>query len=224
MVSLAGCIPKIARTINMKSLHLLGPLVVITAWVFSPLPAEAQVMLSLDTSKTSAPISKYVYGQFAEHLGRSIYGGLWAEMIEDRKFGHGITDEYKPFNLADDNYGKPSAFVYLENSPWKVIGPEAQSRWTRPRPMLAIGRQQYISGGTARSLESRRAMSRTTALVDFWRSRRARRTSDISCWLATPKSGLLRFGWEIPALQRASHLVERAGDWQGVRRMDVVSA
>ena len=31
-------------------------------------------------------ISKYVYGQFIEHLGRCIYGGLWAEMLEDRKF------------------------------------------------------------------------------------------------------------------------------------------
>jgi alpha-N-arabinofuranosidase len=28
----------------------------------------------------------YIYGQFIEHLGRCIYGGIWAEMIEDRKF------------------------------------------------------------------------------------------------------------------------------------------
>ena len=27
-----------------------------------------------------------IYGQFIEHLGRSIYGGIWAEMLEDRKF------------------------------------------------------------------------------------------------------------------------------------------
>ena len=32
------------------------------------------------------PISKYIYGQFIEHLGRCIYGGIWAEMLEDRKF------------------------------------------------------------------------------------------------------------------------------------------
>jgi len=86
--------------------------------------AEAQVRLSVDPGKTAAPISKYVYGQFAEHLGRSIYGGLWAEMIEDRKFAHEITDEYNPFDLANDSYGKPAAFTYLKNSPWKVIGPK----------------------------------------------------------------------------------------------------
>ena len=31
-------------------------------------------------------MSKYIYGQFIEHLGRCIYGGIWAEMLEDRKF------------------------------------------------------------------------------------------------------------------------------------------
>src|SRR3954464_8114984 len=97
---------------------------ILIAAVMPVAAAEGQVRLSVDTAKTGAPISKYVYGQFAEHLGRSIYGGLWAEMIEDRKFGREITDDYKPFDLADDNYGKPAAFVYLKNSPWKVIGPK----------------------------------------------------------------------------------------------------
>src|SRR5579862_457816 len=103
----------------MKFMQLLSATLLISASVYFPQAAEAQVTLSLDAYKTAAPISKYIYGQFAEHLGRSIYGGLWAEMIEDRKFGLEITDDYKPFDLADDNYGKPAAFVYLKNSPWK---------------------------------------------------------------------------------------------------------
>jgi hypothetical protein len=45
-------------------------------------------------------------------------------MIEDRKFAREITDQYTPFDLANDSYGKPAAFVYLRNSPWKVIGPK----------------------------------------------------------------------------------------------------
>jgi alpha-N-arabinofuranosidase len=105
--------------ITVKSLSLLAGTLILSA-SFSA--AGAEVTLSVDASKTAAPISRYIYGQFAEHLGRSIYGGLWAEMIEDRKFGQAITDDYKPFDLADDNYGKPAAFVYLKNSPWKVIG------------------------------------------------------------------------------------------------------
>jgi len=63
---------------------------------------DAEVKLTLDTAKTGAPISKYIYGQFVEHLGRSIYGGLWAEMLEDRKFGHEIVDDYQPFDVAND--------------------------------------------------------------------------------------------------------------------------
>ena len=45
-------------------------------------PSEARI----DASKTGEPVSPYVYGQFIEHLGRCIYGGIWAEMLEDRKF------------------------------------------------------------------------------------------------------------------------------------------
>ncbi|MBS1226314.1 MAG: alpha-L-arabinofuranosidase domain protein, partial [Candidatus Aminicenantes bacterium] len=40
----------------------------------------------IDGAKTGKPVSKYIYGQFIEHLGRSIYQGVWAEMLEDRKF------------------------------------------------------------------------------------------------------------------------------------------
>jgi alpha-N-arabinofuranosidase len=40
----------------------------------------------VDAAKVGQPISKYIYGQFTEHLGRCIYGGIWAEMLEDRKF------------------------------------------------------------------------------------------------------------------------------------------
>jgi alpha-N-arabinofuranosidase len=42
--------------------------------------------ISIDISNKSEPMPVYIYGQFIEHLGRCIYGGIWAEMIEDRKF------------------------------------------------------------------------------------------------------------------------------------------
>jgi DUF1680 family protein/alpha-L-arabinofuranosidase/predicted GH43/DUF377 family glycosyl hydrolase len=43
-------------------------------------------VVAIDAGARGEPISKYVYGQFIEHLGRCIYGGIWAEMLEDRKF------------------------------------------------------------------------------------------------------------------------------------------
>jgi alpha-N-arabinofuranosidase len=42
--------------------------------------------VTIDGAKTGPPMSKYIYGQFIEHLGRCIYQGLWAELLEDRKF------------------------------------------------------------------------------------------------------------------------------------------
>ena len=42
--------------------------------------------IEINTSNKTQPMSVYIYGQFIEHLGRCIYGGIWAEMLEDRKF------------------------------------------------------------------------------------------------------------------------------------------
>src|ERR1044071_8875979 len=43
-------------------------------------PAHAQTAVAnvtIDTSKPGAPIDRHIYGQFAEHLGRGIYEGIW---------------------------------------------------------------------------------------------------------------------------------------------------
>ena len=53
--------------------------------------------VAIDASATSEPISKYIYGQFIEHLGRCIYGGIWAEMLEDRKFFYPVGDKESPW-------------------------------------------------------------------------------------------------------------------------------
>ncbi|KRA71832.1 alpha-N-arabinofuranosidase [Caulobacter sp. Root656] len=39
--------------------------------------ADAQVQVTLDASKPGAVIDRHVFGQFAEHLGSGIYGGIW---------------------------------------------------------------------------------------------------------------------------------------------------
>jgi alpha-N-arabinofuranosidase len=51
---------------------------------------------------TRAPMSKYIYGQFIEHLGRCIYGGIWAEMLEDRKFFYTVGDKESPWKPVGD--------------------------------------------------------------------------------------------------------------------------
>jgi len=82
--------------------------------------------VTIDVSRTGAPISKYLYGQFIEHLGRCIYGGLWAEMLEDRKFYYPVDGEapawvmYKPGERSYAGEGHP--YELLVRSPWMIIG------------------------------------------------------------------------------------------------------
>ncbi len=52
-----------------------------------------QVNATIDASKTSAPISPYLYGQFLEHIGGIVNNGIWAEMLDDRKFYYPISSQ-----------------------------------------------------------------------------------------------------------------------------------
>ncbi len=88
--------------------------------------ARAQQGVQIDATKKGEPISPYVYGQFIEHLGRCIYGGLWSEMLEDRKFYYPVTGEAPAWDLFTpgmrpfDGEGHP--YELLVRSPWMIIG------------------------------------------------------------------------------------------------------
>ena len=74
----------------------------------------------IDADKTGRPMSKYIYGQFIEHLGRCIYQGIWAEMLEDSKF-------FWPSVRA--------------SRPGRRSGRAAWSRWTRSSRSRACTRR-----------------------------------------------------------------------------------
>lgn len=42
--------------------------------------------VTVNTTVRYEQMPVYIYGQFIEHLGKCIYGGIWAEVLEDRKF------------------------------------------------------------------------------------------------------------------------------------------
>jgi len=103
---------------------------------------SAQITVQIDPQKTGAPISKYIYGQFVEHLGRSVNGGLWAEMVVDRKFFFPITDDYNPLGTAEDSYFKSGPFKFLNASPWKVVGPRGMVSMDTNNPY--VGKQSPV--------------------------------------------------------------------------------
>jgi alpha-N-arabinofuranosidase len=93
--------------------------VLLLAVLLFPTFASAQtqpVNATIDASKTGAPISKYLYGQFLEHGGNIVNEGVWAEMLEDRKF-------YYP--VASKPPGQPAGPAWRRRAPlrhWTPVG------------------------------------------------------------------------------------------------------
>lgn len=110
----------------------------------TPASKTVEAKVAIDASDTGEPISKYIYGQFIEHLGRCIYGGIWAEMLEDRKFYFPVPAPGDPWRLTG------SQARVLAASPWKVIGPEGSVSMNTENPYS--GRQACqitLAGSTA---------------------------------------------------------------------------
>jgi alpha-N-arabinofuranosidase len=80
-------------------------------------PATANIEATIDASKTSTPINRLVYGQFLEHIGNLVNSGLWAEMLDDRKFYNAIPTPPPP--NAGGRFGRAPL------RRWTVVGPDS---------------------------------------------------------------------------------------------------
>jgi len=99
---------------------IIAMLVLLFAGLYSTvLFAQTQsVNATIDASKTGAPISPYIYGQFLEHGGNIVNEGVWAEMLEDRKFYYPITSKAPE---------EPPVPVWRRRGPrrrWIPLGPD----------------------------------------------------------------------------------------------------
>jgi alpha-N-arabinofuranosidase len=89
-----------------------------------PSGAHAQagrLEINIHADTTRAPISPYLYGQFLEHIGGIINLGVWAEMLDDRKF-------YAPIVATEPPQEQPGPGARL--SPTR--------RWTAAGPITSI--------------------------------------------------------------------------------------
>ncbi|MBI4559649.1 MAG: alpha-N-arabinofuranosidase [Candidatus Hydrogenedentes bacterium] len=107
--------------------------------------------VALHTANIRAPVSEFIYGQFIEHLGRCIYGGIWAEMLEDRKFYLAIGDPESPWTpiasptalmMVKVNMVKENAFVG-EHSP-EITLPGADYVGISHGGLALIERKEYV--------------------------------------------------------------------------------
>jgi len=95
-------------------------------WLGSPAFAAAQsapapphlLIATIDTTRTSPPVSKYEFGMFIEHIGPLIYRSLWSEMLDDRKFYFPITAEEKQSAPA-----RTGGMRGQQLRKWRPVGP-----------------------------------------------------------------------------------------------------
>lgn len=75
---------------------------------------QLEPFITLDMKEEKEPLSELIYGQFIEHMGRSIYGGIWSEMLEDRKFYYKPGDEKSPWlvDVETNNITIDSTYSY----------------------------------------------------------------------------------------------------------------
>lgn len=101
--------------------------------------------VAIDASKISEPMSERIYSQFIEHLGRCIYGGIWAEMLEDRKFWFPITANYNPYRSL-----RNTDFPVVGASPWEIIGAAESVTMTTNQPFVGKHSPRLRSGSGIR--------------------------------------------------------------------------
>jgi alpha-N-arabinofuranosidase len=103
----------------MHTIFLLSAALLFSAFA----SAQTQpIHATIDASKTGAPISKYVYGQFLEHIGGLVNTGVWAEMLDDRKFYNAI---------------KAKAPAEPEGPAWR--------RRLAPRHWTTVGAEEFVT-------------------------------------------------------------------------------
>jgi alpha-L-arabinofuranosidase len=107
--------------LKVKNLTLLLASLFVSTLCFAQ---TGPVQATIDASKTGAPISKYIYGQFLEHIGGIVNTNIWAEMLDDRKF-------YFPIN---------------SHPPAEPSGP----RWRRMalRHWIPVGADEFVTMDT----------------------------------------------------------------------------
>ncbi len=80
--------------------------------------APSPIVATIDAQRTAAPVSKYEFGMFIEHIGSLIYRSLWSEMLDDRKF-------YFPINSKPDDETRPAGgFRGMQLRKWRPVGPD----------------------------------------------------------------------------------------------------
>ena len=97
----------------------------------APTPPQ-ELKVTIDTQQTAAPVSKYEYGMFIEHIGQLIYRSMWSEMLDDRKFYFPI----QPEEAAAATPAEGGPFRGMQLRKWRPIGPGDAVTMDKDQPFV----------------------------------------------------------------------------------------
>ena len=135
------------------------------------------VSATINVSKTGAPISKNIYGQFLEHGGDIVNNGVWSEMLVDRKFFYPVaTTAPTPPPVIGDAGGNPR-FRRTPTRWWAPIG---------GADVVTMDTKTPYTGDQISAGQTRRQESAWLQPIRHCRSQRRRPTPDASCSQVLP--------------------------------------
>jgi alpha-N-arabinofuranosidase len=100
--------------------------------VQSPAPTAT---VQVDCSKPTWPLDPMRYGHFIEHLGRCIDGGLWAEVLTNRKFtgkvgAEGVVESWQPLAASPGvSYSRDNVEYYCPSQSQRITATAADSKF-----------------------------------------------------------------------------------------------
>ncbi len=97
----------------------------------------ANIQVTVDASKTGAPITPLIFGGYMEPATTRV----WAEMLTDRKFAHAIT-------AAKPAAARPNAFFRFFGQPWRPMGPEGTVEMDTERPFVGAHSPRVTLAGS----------------------------------------------------------------------------
>jgi alpha-N-arabinofuranosidase len=120
----------------------------------TPEPAPLTASVRIDAGKKLNEINPLIYGQFIEHLGRCIYGGIWAEMLTNRKFTgaaapSGVVESWAPF--GSEAAWQPEDIDYYVGGQAQRIASEGDTEHGIAQGGLAILPKRYAGRVVARA-------------------------------------------------------------------------
>ena len=89
------------------------------------------IKVTIDAQQAAPAVTKYEYGQFIEHIGSTMYGSVWAELLDDRKFYFPIT-AMEPEAPA----GQQGGPFRMTTRKWHPVGPEDAVTMDKDQPFV----------------------------------------------------------------------------------------